>query len=203
MRLGYARVSTDDQRLDLQTDALRNAGCEEVYSDVTSGVTQDKEELDKALTFLRPGDTLVVWRLDRLGRSMSRLVSLINELNQQGIGFVSLVEAIDTTTATGTFFFHVTAAFAELERNLIRERTHAGLAAARARGRKGGRPRAIDQTTFELALRLHEQNEAPVGEICSRLGIAKRTFYRYRQAHLRARQEATEGEPLSAPAGSG
>lgn len=183
MLVGYARVSTPDQRLDLQKDALLKAGCEQVFEDVVSGSNDRKQELEAALKFLRPGDTLVVWRLDRLGRSLKQLVELMGELADKGIEFKSLVEAIDTATATGQFFFHITAAFAELERNLIRERTKAGLASARARGRMGGRPKALDKKTFEMALSLYESNQGTVAEICSSLNIKTRTFYRYLKRH--------------------
>lgn len=191
MLVGYARVSTPDQRLDLQKDALLKAGCGRLFEDVVSGSDDNKEELEKALEFLREGDTLVVWRLDRLGRSLKQLVELVNELKTKDIEFKSLVEAIDTTSATGQFFFHITAAFAELERNLIRERTRAGLEAARARGRSGGRPPALDKKTFEMALSLYESNQGTVAEICEGLGIKTRTFYRYRKKHREASSPST------------
>lgn len=197
MLIGYARVSTTDQTSDLQVDALRHVGCERIFEDVASGVSATKKGLEEALSFARPGDTLVVWRLDRLGRSVAQLVTLVNQLKERDIEFQSLVEAIDTSTATGKFFFHIVAAFAELERNLIRERTKAGLLAARARGRVGGRPLAFDEKTFEMALRLHEANDLSVGELCERLGIAKRTFYRRLKAHKdQAKQSSsTPGAP--------
>ena len=132
---------------------------------------------------MRPDDTLVVWRLDRLGRSLRHLIHVVNTLHERGVGFQSLVEAIDTTTPTGQFFLHVTGAFAELERNLIRERTMAGLASARRRGRYGGRPKAIAPETFAMALQLYEARTTPVQRICQRLGIARRSFYRYLAAH--------------------
>ncbi len=191
MLVGYARVSTPDQRLDLQQDALRKAECERFFEDVVSGSDDKKPELEKALAFLRKGDTLVVWRLDRLGRSLRQLVELVNDLQEAGIEFKSLVEAIDTTTATGQFFFHITAAFAELERNLIRERTKAGLAAARARGRLGGRPPAVDPKTFSMALKLYEANQGTVAEICQRLDIKPRTFYRYLKRHRETTPKAS------------
>ncbi len=179
MLVGYARVSTVDQNLDLQIDALKKAGCGEIFKEVISGAKAERKALNEALRYLRGGDTLVVWRLDRLGRSLRHLIELINELNGRNIGFKSLIEAIDTTTPTGKFFFHVTGAFAELERNLIQERTQAGLKAARARGRNGGRPKAIDQETFEMALHLYNERKMYVSTICKKFGIAKRTFYRY------------------------
>ncbi len=139
--------------------------------------------LAAALDYVRPGDTLVVWRLDRLGRSLGQLMLLMNTLHERDIGFHSLVEAIDTTTPMGQFYFQVTGAFAELERNLVRERTRAGLASARRRGRKGGRRKAIDPKTFAMALQLYEAQTSSVQSICDRFSIAKRTFYRYLAAH--------------------
>jgi len=139
-RLGYARVSTDDQNLDLQRDALARAGCRQVYEEKVSGKSADRPELAHVLADLRPGDTLVVWRLDRLGRNLPDLVRIVAELQTKGVGFEGLTERIDTTTATGELIFHLFASLAQFERNLTRERTHAGLASTRARGRKGGRP---------------------------------------------------------------
>lgn len=185
MRIGYARVSTTDQRLDLQTDALTEAGCGRVFTDQMSGAKAERPGLDEALSHARDGDTLVVWRLDRLGRSLGNLITLVNDLHERGVGFVSLQDSIDTTTAQGRFFFHVTGAFAELERNLIRERVQAGLEAARARGRKGGRPRAMSPETFATAKRLYDQREMTVAQICDQLGIKRRTFYK------RLREEAS------------
>ena len=179
MLVGYARVSTDDQTVDLQIDALSKAGCEKIFKDTASGARNERKGLKEALDYLREEDVLVVWRLDRLGRSLKHLIELMADFEQRSIGFKSLVEAIDTTTPTGQFFFHITGAFAELERNLILERTKAGLKAARARGRKGGRPKAIDKETFEMALKLYNEGQTPISSICRRLGIAKRTFYRY------------------------
>jgi DNA invertase Pin-like site-specific DNA recombinase len=179
MRVGYARVSTPDQSVDLQRDALEQSGCGKIFQEVASGAKADRAILNATLDYVRPGDTLVVWRLDRLGRSLGQLIALMNTLHERSIGFQSLVEAIDTTTPTGQFFFQVTGAFAELERNLMRERTKAGLASARRRGRKGGRRKAIDPKTFAMALQLYEAQTSSVQSICARLGIAKRTFYRY------------------------
>ena len=138
MRIGYARVSTADQSLAIQLEALQQSGCPKIFQEVASGAQAERQALGAALDYMRPGDTLVVWRLDQLGRSLGQLIGLMNTLHNQQIGFQSVVEAIDTTTATGQFFFQITGAFAELERNLIRERTLAGLASARRRGRKGG-----------------------------------------------------------------
>ncbi len=183
MLIGYARISTIDQNFDLQVDALKKVGCGKIFQDTASGSISDRKVLNETIEYLRSGDTLVVWRLDRLGRSLKKLIEFTNELNERKIGFKSIVESIDTTTTTGRFFFHVTGAFAELERNLIRERTKAGLDAARARGRKGGRPTAIDSKTFEIALQLYNDKKISVGDMCQRLGIVKRTFYRHLEKH--------------------
>ena len=187
MLIGYARVSTQDQNLDLQVEALEKEGCENIYTEVVSGAKAERKILNEALAYLRPGDTLIVWRLDRLGRSLKQLIELINELKEREVGFKSIVEAIDTTTPTGKFFFHVTGAFAELERNLIRERTMAGLASARARGRSGGRPKALDPETFQMALVLYNEKNTTVGNICKQFNISKRTFYRYLEKHRAAK----------------
>lgn len=178
MQVGYARVSTPDQSLAVQLEALQQHGCTKIFQEVASGTQADRRGLTAALDYVRPGDTLVVWRLDRLGRSLGQLIVLMNTLHQQQVGFQSVVEVIDTTTATGQFFFQITGAFAELERNLMRERTLAGLASARRRGKKGGRRKAIDPRTFEMALQLYEARTSSVQSICTRLGIARRTFYR-------------------------
>jgi DNA invertase Pin-like site-specific DNA recombinase len=175
MKIGYARVSTDDQNLDLQRDALGGAGCERLFTDTISGAKADRPGLAAALEFARPGDVLIVWRLDRLGRSLPDLVRLVGELDAKGIGFESLTEKIDATTAAGRLVFHVFAALAEFERNLIRERTHAGLAAARARGRKGGR-RELDPEKQAAIARMADQ---PPAVVCKALGISRSTFYKY------------------------
>src|SRR5213592_2286566 len=141
MLVGYARVSTSEQTLDLQKDALEKIGCTKIYSDVVSGAKAERKGLQEALEYVRQGDALVVWRLDRLGRSLKHLIETVTALKQQGIAFKSMTEHIDTSTATGQLVFHLFGALAEFERNLITERTLAGLEAARARGRKGGRPR--------------------------------------------------------------
>jgi DNA invertase Pin-like site-specific DNA recombinase len=179
MRIGYARVSTSDQNLDLQEDALRCAGCERVIVDKASGETAKRSGLDRARDLLRPGDTLVVWRLDRLGRSLRHLIELMAELERQQVGFQSLQELIDTTSPGGRLVFHIFGALAEFERNLIRERTKAGLEAARARGRKGGRPKALDAAQRFLAVDLYDRRKHSVEEICRTLGISKPTLYAY------------------------
>src|ERR687895_389947 len=143
MLIGYARVSTHDQTLTLQQDALEKAGCTKIFTDTASGAKTERKGLDDALTYVRKGDTLVVWRLDRLGRSLPHLIATMTALEDRGIGFKSLTENIDTTTSGGKLIFHIFGALAEFERNLIRERTTAGLMAARARGRKGGRPKVL------------------------------------------------------------
>src|SRR5437588_2698376 len=142
MLIGYARVSTQDQTLDLQQDALEKIGCSKIFTDTASGAKAERQGLDEALAYVREGDTLVVWKLDRLGRSLQHLIETITKLNNRKIGFKSITENIDTTTSGGKLVFHIFGALAEFERDIIRERTNAGLAAARARGRRGGRPKA-------------------------------------------------------------
>lgn len=179
--IGYARVSTEEQDLNLQTDELKAAGCTTVFTDKVSGSTKERAGLDECLKSLKPGDTLVVWRLDRLGRSMGHLVSIITTLKEQGIGFKSLRDgAIDTTTASGELVFNIFAALAQFERELIRERTRAGLTAARARGRKGGRrPMTADNPKVRLAKTMHKNRDVSIDEICSTLKVSRTTFFRY------------------------
>jgi DNA invertase Pin-like site-specific DNA recombinase len=179
MQIGYARVSTQEQTLDLQQDALAHAGCEKVFTDTVSGSQDDRPGLTDALSHLRSGDTLVVWRLDRLGRSLRHLIETVTELAQRGIGFRSLTEQIDTTTPGGKLVFHVFGALAEFERDLIRERTQAGLRAARARGRVGGRPKALDPKKVELLQRLYADPANAIDDICRTLRISRTTLYRY------------------------
>src|SRR3954449_10124258 len=179
MLIGYARVSTLDQTLALQQDALTSAGCEQLYTDTVSGSVTDRPGLTQALSHLRPGDTLVVWRLDRLGRSLGHLIDTIRQLQERGVGFRSLQEQIDTTTSGGKLVFHVFGALAEFERDLIRERTHAGLAAARARGRLFGRPKVLSPRKVDQLRMLAKDECTTVGEICQTLGISRATFYRY------------------------
>jgi DNA invertase Pin-like site-specific DNA recombinase len=178
MLIGYARISTGDQTLNLQKDALTAAGVEQIYTDVLSGAKADRPGLADALTYARPGDTLVVWRLDRLGRSLQHLIETIRSLEARGIGFRSLTESIDTTTPGGKLIFHIFGSLAEFERDLIRERTNAGLAAARARGRVGGRPRKLTPKQVALAKRLHADKENDIQTICQTLGISRGTLYR-------------------------
>ncbi len=179
MKIGYCRVSTDDQSLDLQKDALLKADCEKTFDDKVSGSKSKRPGLDTLLEFARPGDMLVVWRLDRLGRSMKDLIALISELEEKGIQLNSLTESIDTSTSSGKLFFHIFGAIAEFEKNLIVERTKAGLSAARARGRKGGRPKSLDKAKRELTVQLYDAKEKTVKEICSLMGISKPTLYKY------------------------
>jgi DNA invertase Pin-like site-specific DNA recombinase len=177
MQIGYARVSTGEQTLDLQRDALAADGCEHTYADVISGSTESRPGLDDALAYIRKGDTLVVWRLDRLGRSLKHLIETVTALEARGVGFKSLTERIDTTTPGGKLIFHVFGALAEFERDLIRERTNAGLAAARARGRKGGRPKKLtDPKTLALAQRLYHDEQTDVATICRTLGVSRATL---------------------------
>lgn len=178
MLIGYARVSTGDQTLDLQTDALTTAGCDRIFTDTTSGAKAERPGLAQALEYVRQGDTLVVWRLDRLGRSLQHLIATVTELEGRGIGFRSLTEAIDTTTPGGKLIFHIFGALAEFEREIIRERTNAGLAAARARGRHGGRPSKLTPKQKELARRMHADTANDVSTICQTLNISKSTLYR-------------------------
>ena len=179
MRIGYARVSTQDQNLDLQRDALTRAGCDKIIEDTASGGKAHRSGLDRMRELLRAGDVLVVWRLDRLGRSLRNLIELLTELEQLGIGFQSITEAIDTTTPGGKLVFHIFGALAEFERNLIRERTNAGLAAARARGKKGGRRKKLNLQQQALAVDLYRQRKHSIDEICRTLGISKPTLYAY------------------------
>lgn len=179
MLIGYGRASTDDQDLALQRDALTAAGCEQLFTDTMSGAKAERPGLREALDFCRAGDTLVVWRLDRLGRSLTNLIELMNVLEERGIGFKSLSEQIDTTTSGGKLVFHIFGALAEFERELIRERTRAGLAAARARGRQGGRPKKLDSAKkVAMAQALYDQGTHSIADICQMLGISRATLYR-------------------------
>jgi len=179
MLIGYARISTLDQTLALQQDALTAAGCEHIYTDTVSGSVTTRPGLAQALSHLRAGDTLVVWRLDRLGRSLPHLIETVSALVRQGVGFRSLQEQIDTTTSGGKLVFHVFGALAEFERDLIRERTHAGLAAARKRGRLFGRPKALTAQQVRQLQSLAKDERNTVAEICQTLGISRATYYRY------------------------
>lgn len=179
MDVGYARVSTRQQDLDLQRDALEHAGVEKVYWEKVSARKEDRPELAKALDYCRAGDVLVVYKLDRLGRSLKELLEIVSGLEQRGIGFRSLREALDTTTPGGRLVFHIFASLAEFERDLIRERTMAGLQAARARGRKGGRKPKMDERKIALARKLMADPDYSVSEICETLGVSSSTLYRH------------------------
>ena len=177
-RIGYARVSTDDQNLDLQRDALTRSGCVTIYEETASGKSAIRIELEHCRKALRSGDTLVVWRLDRLGRSLSDLVKVIGDLEREGITFESMSEKIDTGSASGKLQFHVFAALAEFERNLIRERTLAGLTAARARGRVGGRPAKLNDKQIREIKALLTDPAAQVNDIAGRYGVSRTTLYK-------------------------
>ena len=178
MKIGYARVSTGDQNLDMQVDALNKIECDKIFTDKMSGARSDRPGLEEAMKFMREGDTLIVWRLDRLGRSLQHLIKVINDLNENGKFFMSLQENIDSKSTGGKLIFHIFAALAEFERDLIRERTKAGILAARARGRIGGRPRKMTAKKIEWAKKLMEDHSNSISEICKMLRISKSTLYR-------------------------
>jgi DNA invertase Pin-like site-specific DNA recombinase len=177
MRIGYARISTADQSLDLQLDALNADGCERIYTEIASGAKDDRVELARVMDALRPGDVLVVYKLDRLARSTIKLINTLNDITAKGAEFVSVSDKIDTTTAAGKALFGMLAVFAEFERNIIVERTKAGLAASRARGRNGGRPKT-DAKKVTSALRLYDAKTSTVSEITEATGVTKTTLYR-------------------------
>ena len=180
MRVGYARVSTTDQNPELQLEALRRAGCEKLFTEKASGARDDRPELARILDdVLRAGDTLVVWKLDRLARSLKKLIATAEELEREKIGLVSLTESIDTTTPGGMLTFHVFGAIAQFERALIRERTTAGLVEARRQGRKGGRPPAMRGGDITAARAMMQEGSLPVRDIAKRMGVSVATLYRY------------------------
>lgn len=182
MKIGYARVSTKEQSLHLQEDALKKVGCEKIYSEKIGSGNAERPKLNAMMEQIRDGDVIVVWKLDRLGRSLRDLVNLIASFQEQGVGFQSLQDNIDTTTPTGKLTFHLFAALAEFERDIIRTRTKAGLEAARARGRKGGRPKGLSQKAQDkarLAESLYTEKERSIADICDYLSISKPTLYRY------------------------
>jgi DNA invertase Pin-like site-specific DNA recombinase len=185
MLVGYARVSTADQTLNLQTDALKKAGCTKIFTDTASGAKAERQGLEEALNYVREGDTLVVWRLDRLGRSLKDLIEQLTELHNRNIGFKSLTESIDTTTSGGKLIFHIFGALAEFERDIIRERTNAGLTAARARGKKGGRPKSplSEEKKLQVAKKMYDDKSMSVGDICRGLNIPRSTFYKYMRGY--------------------
>lgn len=178
-RIGYARISTELQHEELQLDALIEAGCLKIFTDKISGSKTDRKGFEEALAYLRPGDTLVVWKLDRAGRSLRHLIDTLTSLKEREVEFISLTEQIDTSTPGGKLIFHIMGALAEFERDLIRERTHAGLAAARARGRKGGRPKKLKNGKADLARQLYAQKQMTGQQIADLLGITRTTLYRY------------------------
>ncbi len=178
MQIGYARVSTEDQKLDLQLDALKQAGCDQVFKDIASGAQSNRVGLDHATKYLRPGDTLVVWKLDRLGRSLKHLIDVINDFSKKGVFFKSLQENIDTSSSGGKLTFHLFGALAEFERDIIRERTKAGLEAARSRGRVGGRPKAMDERKIALAKQLMSNPSNSASDVSKTLGVSRATLYR-------------------------
>jgi len=179
MLIGYARVSTAEQTLNLERDALEKAGCTKTFTDTASGARAERPGLTEALGYVRAGDVLIVWRLDRLGRSLKDLIEVIARLDARNIGFKSLTEQIDTTTSGGKLIFHIFGALAEFERNLIKERTNAGLLAARQRGRKGGRPKALSGKKIELARKMYADKTNSVEEIAKVLGVSRITLWRY------------------------
>ena len=194
MLIGYARISTEDQKLDLQRQALEEAGCERIFED-TAGGAAERPALRAALDHLRAGDTLVVWRLDRLGRSLKDLIAHAESLRTQGVGLRSLKEAIDTDSSAGKLVFHIFGALAEFERALIRERTRAGLAAARARGRIGGRRKRLDEDRRRHAVELYRSRQRTVKEICALVGISRSTLYAYVEEFA---ETSGAGAPVSA-----
>ena len=179
MLVGYVRISTNEQNFFLQDDALKSAGCTKIFHDAASGTRAERPGLASALEFVREGDVLTVWRLDRLGRSLAHLLETVGLLAARGVGLRSLTESIDTTTAWGRLVLQIFGAMAEFERNLIRERTYAGLSSARARGRLGGRPKVLDQQKVALARRLYAEKELTVKEICKMVGVSKPCLYDY------------------------
>jgi len=179
VKIGYARVSTANQHLLMQEDALKQAGCEKIYHDVASGAKTARAGLDEALRDLRAGDTLVVWKLDRLGRSLKHLIETIQAMNEKNIGFQSIQENVDTTTTGGKLIFHIFSALAEFERDLIRDRTNAGLKAARIRGKKGGRPSILSRGDITKMVNYYQVGKNTVNEICKIFSISRSCFYTY------------------------
>lgn len=192
MKIGYARISTQEQNLDLQQDALTAAGCEKIFHDVASGAKDERKGLADAVEYARAGDILMVWKLDRLGRSLKHLIETVNDLHERSIGFASLQENIDTTTSGGKLIFHVFGALAEFERELIRERTQAGLKAARTRGRKGGRKEKLTQKQVEMVRAMVNDPNISISSICETFGISKPTLYRYVPAPEKQRRTQTQ-----------
>ena len=182
MKIGYARVSSKEQNLSLQIDALEREGCKRIFQEKIGGAKADRPELQRMIDQLREGDVVITWKLDRLGRSLRDLINLINEIQDRGAELKSLNDSIDTTTPQGKLTFHLFASLAEFERDIIRERTKAGLEAARARGRKGGRPKGLSKEAKDKAIiaeTLYRKGEMSIAEICRHLNIARSTFYKY------------------------
>ncbi|WP_138509421.1 recombinase family protein [Maricaulis alexandrii] len=179
MRVGYARVSTAEQKTGLQTDALTGAGCERIFEETASGAQRDRPELMKALEFLREGDVLVVWKLDRLARSLRQLIETVEDMQTRGIGFISITEGIDTTSAGGKLVFHIFGALAEFEREMIQERTKAGLKAAKGRGQRLGRPAAMTDTQIKMARSMKAAGDLSAAQIAEQLGVSRATLYRH------------------------
>lgn len=186
--VGYARVSTVEQNLELQRDALRRAGCEQIFEDYVSGATTERPGWGQARATLRAGDTLVVWRLDRLGRSLKHLIEVVTALDDRGVGFKSLQESLDTASSGGRLVFHIFGALAQFERELIQERTRAGLAAARARGRHGGRPRKLTPRQAATARRLLEEPDQSANDVAHAFGVSRSTLYRALGRHAEAEE---------------
>jgi len=195
MKFGYSRISTSDQSLNPQDDQLRKEGCERIFSDIASGAQEERSALKDLLSHARKGDVVVVVKLDRLGRSLKHLIEIVGELEKEGIGLKSLSEGIDTTTSGGKLVFHIFGAIAEFERALIIERTQAGLTAARARGRKGGRPKALSSAKVKTLLSLAGDRTLPVGEICRTLNIGRDTYYRYLREHRKETPKENTTKP--------
>lgn len=190
MKIGYARVSSQDQDLTLQLDALKKEGCERVFQEKASGGQRERPELQAALSFMRAGDTLVIWKLDRLARSLKQLIETVEKFESQGIGLKSLQDPIDTSSTSGKLVFHIFAALAEFERGIIRDRTNAGLKSARERGRLGGRPPALSPEDLQAARAMLKDSAIPVSTVAKRMGVAASTLYRYIP---KARSESLEG----------
>ena len=179
MLIGYARTSKADQNIDLQTDELKKAGCEKIFIDRISGTKEQRPELNECIKYLRTGDKLVIWRFDRLGRSLKHLITIFNELNGKGIEVQSLKEEIDTSSATGKLTFHIFASLAEFERELIVERTKAGLESARSRGKLGGRPKKLSENDVKKIKKLLEDKDITIKEIAETFNVSRKTIYRY------------------------